>query len=167
MTKCPQCDAERIEGENFCDNCGHRYGGTSEQVEPKKEEPQIPDSTSEQNVETPNSESQGIIWLENTSGEKHPIYFEDAPRTIGRPDMSEFLKSQNIDPLQISRKQCTIFKEDTDYYIEDEVTTVQDKPSGNHTTVNGQDITGHGKVKLNDNDEIIFATIAKAVFRIG
>ncbi len=167
MEKCPQCDAERMEGENFCDNCGYKYG-TPEQTASQVEEPQVPDSTPEQSVETPsNVESQGIIWMQNTSGEEHPIYFENEPKIIGRQDISEFLKSQNIDPLQISRKQCTISKEETGYYIEDGVTTVQDSPSGNHTTVNGKDITGQGKVKLGDNDKIVFATIAESIFRIG
>ena len=168
MEKCPQCDAERIEGENFCDNCGHKYG-TTEQAAPQTEpEPQVQDSTPEQSVETPaNSEPQGVIWMQNTGGAEHPIYFDSAPTVVGRQDVSEFLKSQNIDPLQISRKQCTLFKEESGYYIEDGVTSVQDKPSGNHTTVNGKDITGHGKVQLNDNDKIIFATIAEAIFRIG
>ena len=81
--------------------------------------------------------------------------------------MSEFLKSQNIDPLQISRKQCTISKEGGEYYLEDGVTSVQDKPSSNHTTVNGRDVTGQGRIKLSDNDAIEFATIVKAVFRSG
>ena len=25
MEKCPQCNADRIPDENFCDSCGHKY----------------------------------------------------------------------------------------------------------------------------------------------
>jgi pSer/pThr/pTyr-binding forkhead associated (FHA) protein len=77
------------------------------------------------------------------------------------------LKSQGKDPLQVSRNQFTMFKESDSYYIEDGVTSVQDKPSGNHTTVNGKDITGQGKQELNDGDQIGIATILDATFRIN
>ena len=77
------------------------------------------------------------------------------------------LKSRNEDPLQVSRKQFTISKESDSYYIEDGITSVQDKASGNHTTLNGKDITDQGKHELNDGDTIGIATVLDATFRVG
>ena len=95
------------------------------------------------------------------------ILFGDNPKTVGRDDVSVYLKSQNKNPARISRKQFTMFKESDSYYIEDGVTSVQEKPSGNHTTVNGKDITGQGKQELNDGDQIGIATTLDATFRIN
>ena len=82
-------------------------------------------------------------------------------------DVSEYLKSQSIDPLQVSRKQFTFYIEDEKYYIVDGTTSVQEKPSGNHTTVNGKDITGQGKIKLNTGDEIGIPSIYTTTFQIN
>ena len=183
MEKCPQCDAERFVGESFCDNCGHKYTATYEPEQPQESlnnsqslVDAVPaDELSQQekevgeHLEVPEVHPipRGAICIQNVKDSKeYPLYFEDAPRIIGRRDVSSFLTDLNIDPLQFSRTQCTIFKENSEYYIEDGITSIQDKPSGNHTTVNGQDITGQGKIKLHENDQIVFATIANAIFRM-
>lgn len=77
------------------------------------------------------------------------------------------VKAQNKDPLQVSRKQCTVFRVGEEYFIEDGPTAVQEKPSGNGTTVNNANITGNGRTKLNEGDTIVFAGIANAIFRTG
>ena len=69
--------------------------------------------------------------------------------------------------MQVSRKQFTISKESDTYYIEDGKTSVQDNPSGNHTTVNGKDITGKGKVELNDGDIIGISTVLDVTVQIN
>ena len=186
MEKCPQCDIDRIPGEAFCDSCGHKYTTPSEpqsQPEPQSESLEeyekdyvarvVPDegetdSTSEPETGDDGASQGGAIWIpeQDNTGEQ-PIYFEDNPKIVGRQDVSDLLKSQGKDPLQVSRKQFTMFKESDSYYIEDGVTSVQDKPSGNHTTVNGKDITGQGKQELNDGDQIGIATVLDATFRIG
>ena len=192
MEQCPQCNTERVQDENFCDNCGHKYAETSvgesqqtpEQEQPTAEQEVQEQPTAEQEVQeqptaeqeqpTPNAlltgdVQQGVLCIQDkTNGSNElSIHFDENPKVIGRSDMSEFVKDQGLDPLQVSRQQCTIFKEGDDYYIEDGVTSVQDKPSGNHTSVNGQDIFEKGKIKLNDQDKIVFATIVNAVFRIS
>ena len=58
-----------------------------------------------------------------------------------------------------------MFKEADSYYIEDGVTSVQEKASGNHTTLNGKDITEQGKQELHDGDKIGIATILDVTFR--
>ena len=69
--------------------------------------------------------------------------------------------------LTLIHESFTIFKESDSYYIEDGKTSVQDNPSGNHTTVNGKDITGQGKVELNDGDTIGLATVLDVTFRMS
>ncbi len=163
MEQCPQCKTERVQDENFCDNCGHKYAEISVDESQQTPEQQTP---SAQLIDTV---PQGILYIQDTtnSSNEFPIHFDENPKIIGRSDISEFVKEQNLDPLQVSRQQCTIFKEGDDYYIEDGITSVQDKPSGNHTSVNGQNISEKGKIKLNDQDKIVFATIVNAIFRIS
>ena len=109
----------------------------------------------------------GAIWIPTVTGNEQPVYFEFKQKTIGRMDLSEYLKSQNIDQLQISRKQFTFYTENEKYYIVDDATSVQEKPSGNHTTVNGKDITGQGSIELHSNDNICMSTVVNMIFKIS
>ena len=191
MEKCPQCNTDRPQDEQgqylaFCDECGHKFAASSK---PQTLQSETSDGTSgsqsksfeeyendyvarvvEDETDTDESDVSespeiqgGAIWMPDGQ----PIYFEDDPKVVGRSDVSDYLKSAGKDPLQVSRKQFTIFKESDSYYIEDGKTSVQDKSSGNHTTVNGKDITGQGKCELNDGDTIGLATVLDATFRIS
>ena len=185
MEKCPQCNADRIPDENFCDSCGHKYA-TEPKVEPN--EPKVESGGESQSFEeyekaylkrveaqsgeggedaSEGGEPRGAIWIPNVNGGEQPIYFESEQKTVGRMDVSEYLKSQNIDPLQVSRKQFTFYIEDEKYYIVDGATSVQEKPSGNHTTVNGKDITEQGAIELNSEDKIGMSTVLDVTFRIS
>ena len=75
-----------------------------------------------------------------------------------------FAKTLGADPLEISRQHLTIYSESNKCYIVDGTTSVQEKPSSNHTKVNGKDITDQGAIELNDGDEIQFSATVKAVF---
>ena len=189
MDKCPQCNSNRIPDENFCDSCGHKYAAPSksetpkvesnsesksfddyekdylERLEGKSNESEV--NTSEVNTSEVNTSEQtgGAVWIPNISGNEQPIYFEFEQKTIGRMDVSEYLKSQNIDQLQVSRKQFTFYTEDGKYYIVDGKTSVQEKPSGNHTTVNGKDITEQGPIELHTNDVIGMSTVLNITFK--
>ena len=194
MDKCPQCNSNRIPDENFCDSCGHKYAAPSksetpkvesnsesksfddyekdylERLEGKSSESEANTSevnTSEVNTSEVNTSEQtgGAVWIPNVSGNEQPIYFEFEQKTIGRMDVSEYLKSQNIDQLQVSRKQFTFYTEDGKYYIVDGKTSVQEKPSGNHTTVNGKDITEQGPIELHTNDVIGMSTVLNITFK--
>ena len=203
MEKCPQCDANRIPDENFCDSCGHKYTTESkvETPEPKIEsnsesksfddyekdylkrvdgessEPEVNASevnssevnSSEVNASEVNAsrEIRGAIWVPSTTGDEQPNYFESEQKTIGRMDVSEYLKSKNIDQLQVSRKQFTFYSEDGKYYIVDGKTSIQEKPSGNHTTVNGKDITEQGPIELHSEDKICMSTVLDIIFKIS
>ena len=196
MEKCPQCSTDRQQDEQgqylgFCDGCGHKFTTTPKpQSQPESQSQPEPESLEEYEKdyvarvipdegETDaggddsedaggDGSSGGAIWIpgQDNAGEQ-PIYFEDNPKTVGRTDVSELLKSRGNDPLQVSRKQFTISKESDTYHIEDGKTSVQDNPSGNHTTVNGKDITGKGKVELNDGDIIGIATVLDVTFRMS
>ena len=191
MDKCPQCNSNRIPDENFCDSCGHKYTAPSksetpkvesnsesksfddyekdylERLEDKSNESEV--NTSEVNTSEVNTSEQtgGAVWIPNVSGNEQPIYFEFEQKTIGRMDVSEYLKSQNIDQLQVSRKQFTFYTEDGKFYIVDGKTSVQEKPSGNHTTVNGKDITEQGPIELHTNDVIGMSTVLNITFKIS
>ena len=196
MDKCPQCNSNRIPDENFCDSCGHKYTTPSksetpkvesnsesksfddyekdylERLEDKSNESEVNTSevnTSEVNTSEVNTSEQtgGAVWIPNISGNEQPIYFEFEQKTIGRMDVSEYLKSQNIDQLQVSRKQFTFYTEDGKFYIVDGKTSVQEKPSGNHTTVNGKDITEQGPIELHTNDVIGMSTVLNITFKIS
>ena len=186
MEKCPQCSTDRQQDEQgqylgFCDDCGHKFTTTPEsQSQPESQSLEeyekdyvariIPDEgETDASGDAGGVESSGgAIWIpgQDNAGEQ-PIYFEDNPKAVGRADVSELLKSRGNDPLQVSRKQFTISKESDTYYIEDGKTSVQDNPSGNHTTINGKDITGKGKVELNDGDTIGLATVLDVTFRMS
>ena len=191
MDKCPQCNSNHIPDENFCDSCGHKYAAPSksetpkvesnsesksfddyekdylERLEGKSSESEV--NTSEVNTSEVNTSEQtgGAVWIPNVSGNEQPIYFEFEQKTIGRMDVSEYLKSQNIDQLQVSRKQFTFYTEDGKFYIVDGKTSVQEKPSGNHTTVNGKDITEQGPIELHTNDVIGMSTVLNITFKIS
>ena len=192
MEKCPECETERQQDEQgqylaFCDNCGHKFAATSKpqtqsqsQSEPKSfeeyENEYVARATSGESAEVENVDQTseiepvlgGAICIPGSNDtDEQVIYIEDNPKTVGRSDVSALLKGQNKDPLQVSRKQFTIFKEFDSYYIDDGKTSVQDNPSGNHTTVNGKDITGKGKVELNDGDIIGLATVLDVTFRMS
>ena len=92
------------------------------------------------------------------------IPFEDNPKTVGRSDVREFVEMKGRkDPNEVSSQQFTIWREGSHCFIEDRVTSVQKKPSTNHTRENGEDITGQLKQELHDGDKIEFARIEECV----
>ena len=106
------------------------------------------------------NESKGILVL---PGGKE-ISVEDNPITVGRDDVSEYVEFKiGKNPNEVSSQQFTIWRENGHYFIEDRITSVQNKPSTNHTKVNGEDITGQLKKELHDGDKIEFARIEECV----
>ncbi len=105
--------------------------------------------------------TQGKIVLPDNS----EILFESNPKPIGRDDFSKYLQSKSEKLPKISRVQFTISQESGHCYIEDGVTSVQEKPSANGTKVNGQDITGQGKIKLENDDVIELSGIIEVTFQ--
>ena len=105
------------------------------------------------------NEIQGILVLPN--GKEVSV---DNPITIGRTDVSEYVEfTLEKNPNEISSQQFTIWRENGHCFIEDRMTSVQNKPSTNHTRVNGEDITGQLKKELHDGDKIEFAHMEDCV----
>ncbi len=77
--------------------------------------------------------------------------------------MKNFLDS---DSNNISRGHFTVFEESDKYYLEDGSTNVQYKASEKHTILNEEDITGKGKIELNDGDTIKVSDV-EIHFKVG
>jgi len=168
MVTCPICSfSENPSDSVYCTECG---GKLAEAPEPAQPEPQqvAPPQPEPQQVEPPQSEPQqqttgGVLKLPDNSD----IQIEDSPKTVGRIELLDYLKTlQGIDPMVISRQHFTISRDKDTYYVEDGKTAVQDKPSANHTFLNGVDITEKGQQELKNDDVIDLANTVKLTVRL-
>ena len=85
------------------------------------------------------------------------IVIDAEAKVVGRVELLNYLNSSAVDPNIVSRKHFSILYENEKYHIEDGTTIVQEKPSSNHTFINGEDITGKGKRELTDGTVIDIA----------
>jgi len=181
MVSCPICGFSENPGDSmYCTECGGKLAEESQPAPPQPEQqPQVEPSQPEQQpqaeppqpeqqpqVEPPQPESQpttgGVLKLPDNSD----IQIGGSPKTIGRAELLDFLKTlQGVDPMVISRQHFTISQDKDKYFIEDGNTAVQDKPSANHTYLNGVDITDKGQQELKNDDVIDLADTIKLTFR--
>lgn len=77
------------------------------------------------------------------------LVIKEYEKVFGREDFLGLVLSDDL--LFIGKNHFKIMKMDDGFYIEDLDTK-------NGTLINGEDIKGLGKIKLNDNDEILVAT---------
>ena len=142
MIICSNCDQEINDEESFCTECGNLLSETTDSKE-------IPtnDQTTEKNESDEPSLKKGKLVFPDDS----EIEIDESQRLLGRADLRNFLDS---DPNDISRGHFTVFEEYGKYYLEDGSTNVQYKASEKHTILNDEDITGKGKIELNNNDTI-------------
>ena len=154
MEKCPLCDTERVAGESLCPNskCGYEFSNPTEpeqQPEPDwdtlkpKSDADWPESND--SAEQPDQE-----WLKEHAEPKDTPTQDDTAIIEEQPEQEKQESSNNV----------------TRYYIEDGVTSVQEKPSANGTKVNGQDITGQGRKELENGNEIKLSHVAEVTFQI-
>ena len=155
MEKCPLCDTERVAGEDLCSNskCGYEFSSPTEpeqQPEPDwdalkpKSGADLPES--KDSAEQPDQE-----WLKEHAEPKDTPTQDDVTATIvEQPEQEKQESSNNV----------------TRYYIEDGVTSVQEKPSTNGTKVNGQNITGQGRKELENGNVIELSRVAEVTFQI-
>ena len=161
MKKCAICENEDQDDMNYCSACGQKY---PEQSAPPTQPPTPPPApiTDDPTPPPPAPEpviSKGRIVFSNSS-----IDFDEHQKVVGRAELSNEIKNQGKDPLQVSRQHFTIYSTSGKYYIVDGVTSVQEKPSSNHTKVNGKDITEQGDIELHHQDQIEIATIITCTF---
>jgi len=133
LTVCAICKEDLLENENFCTSCG----ASISQI--KKSE----NSTNKLNEST----QKGVLVLPDNS----KIMIDESHRLVGRVDLRKF---SNNDPSAISRGHFTVYAENGKYYLHDGTTNVQEKSSGNHTYLNGEDITKKGRTEITDNSSI-------------
>ena len=154
MEKCPLCDTERVAGESLCPNskCGYEF---SDPTEPEQQpEPDWDALKPKSGADWPESNDSAIQhdeeWLKEHAEPKDTPTQDDTAIIEEQPEQEKQESSNNV----------------TRYYIEDGVTSVQEKPSTNGTKVNGQDITGQGRKELENGNEIKLSHVAEVTFQI-
>ena len=162
MQKCAICGFQETDPNNkFCGGCGQKYPDTNDSSVGQEPPQQEPPQQEPPQQEPPQPASARILISSNSPA----IDFEEHQKVIGRAELSNEIKMQGGDPLQVSRQHFTVYSESNKFYIADGTTSVQEKPSSNHTKVNGKDITGQGAIELNDGDQIEIATILTVTFQ--
>ena len=155
MEKCPLCDTERVAGESLCPNskCGYEF---SNPTEPEQQpEPDWDALKPKSDADWPESKDSAVQpdqeWLKEHAEPKDTPTQDDVTATIvEQPEQEKQESSNNV----------------TRYYIEDGVTSVQEKPSTNGTKVNGQNITGQGRKELENGNGIELSRVAEVTFQI-
>ena len=142
MIICSNCDQEVNEEESFCTECGNLLSETTDSKE-------VP--TNDKKTETNESDETSLKKGKLVFPDESEIEIDESQRLLGRADLKLFLDGDLND---ISRGHFTVFEECGKYYLEDGSTNVQYKASEKHTILNEEDITGKGKIELNDGDLI-------------
>ena len=75
------------------------------------------------------------------------LTIDEAQRLIGRADIGPYTKNKTS---LISRSHFTVWLSDSGYMIHDGPTTVQDKPSGTGTLLNGDKLDGETELRSGD-----------------
>jgi len=154
MEKCPLCDTERVAGESLCSNskCGYEF---SNPTEPEQQpEPDWDALKPKSGADWPESNDSAVQpdqeWLKEHAEPKDTPTQDDTVVRGEQPEQEKQESSNNV----------------TRYYIEDGVTSVQEKPSTNGTKVNGQNITGQGRKELENGNGIELSRVAEVTFQI-
>ena len=154
MEKCPLCDTERVAGESLCPNskCGYEF---SDPTEPEQQpEPDWDALKPKSGADWPESNDSAVQpdqeWLKEHAEPKDTPTQDDTAIREEQPEQEKQESSNNV----------------TRYYIEDGVTSVQEKPSTNGTKVNGQNITGQGRKELENGNSIELSRVAEVTFQI-
>ena len=154
MEKCPLCDTERVAGESLCPNskCGYEF---SDPTEPEQQpEPDWDALKPKSGADWPESKDSAVQpdqeWLKEHAEPKDTPTQDDTAIIEEQPEQEKQESSNNV----------------TRYYIEDGVTSVQEKPSTNGTKVNGQNITGQGRKELENGNGIELSRVAEVTFQI-
>ena len=153
MEKCPLCDTERVAGESLCSNskCGYEF---SNPTEPEQQpEPDWDTLKPKSDADWPESNDSAAQpdqeWLKEHAEPKDTPIQDDTAIIEEQPEQEKQESSNNV----------------TRYYIEDGVTSVQEKPSTNGTKVDGQDITGQGRKELENDDVIELSRMMEVTFQ--
>ena len=153
MEKCPLCDTERVAGESLCPNskCGYEFSDPTEpEQQPEPDWDTLKPKSDANWPESNDSASQpDQEWLKEHAEPKDTPTQDDTAIIEEQPEQEKQESSNNV----------------TRYYIEDGVTSVQEKPSTNGTKVTGQDITGQGRKELENDDVIELSRMMEVTFQ--
>jgi len=150
--ECTNYNAEYSIDENYCGMCGSEL--TVEGQQQQQEKP--PDLQKKRGF---------LVMPDNTS----QIEITPTQTPIGRIHLTKYGSGGNLN--HISREHITVFKEGEKYFVQDEKTIVQEKPSRNKTWLisTGQqkeDITEKGRRELKDGDQISLADVVTLSFTL-
>jgi len=165
------CNENLPDDSMFCTECGNPISQAAPPPPPPPPQPEVapppPPPQPEVAPPPPPPPAQPQPRLELSDGSTIPIDAE--AKAIGRVEMLNCLNSlPGVDPNVVSRKHFSILFENGKYHIEDGNTIVQEKPSANHTYINGEDITGKGKRELSEGTVIDLAEgKVKLTFKIN
>jgi len=166
MEPCPICGFQNNPADSgYCTECGAKLitESTPAQPTPQPTPPPPQQPTTPPPPPPQQSSLNGSLKLPDGS----VIQIDTAQKVVGRIELLNYLKSvQGIDPMVISRQHFTISQQDGKYYLEDGKTNVQEKSSGNHTYLNGTDITEKGQQELKNGDVIDLANTVKLTFNL-
>ncbi len=178
MVTCPICGFSENAGDSvYCTECGGKIVEAqpepAAQPQPPQPQPEVQPPTPEPTAQPPQPEpvvapptaqppaGVSLILPDNTG-----IPINPSPSTIGRAEVLDYLKTvADADPMTISRQHFTILEDGGVYYIEDGKTSVQEKPSANHTYLNGADVTNRGRHAIKSGDVVGLADTIKLTFR--
>jgi hypothetical protein len=104
-------------------------------------------------VTAPPARAGVLCFPDNSEAEIH-----SGTQIFGRVELARFVPSQT-EASWISRKHFSITSDGNDFYILDDA-------SLNKTTLNGEEITGKGRMLLHDGDQIAVAGVVMIRFAI-
>ena len=150
MEQCPLCNTERVSGEDYC-KCGYEFSSTEPEPQPDLDLLK-PNS----DADWPESQSSALQSDEDWVKE-HGQHKDSALQTDEQwaENQDSRIRTDPQQEKQESSYEARVIDDISHYYIEDGVTSVQEKNSANGTKVNGKDITGQGKVELENGVNVI------------
>ena len=161
MEQCPLCNTERVSGDDYC-KCGYEFSSTEPEPQPDLDLLK-PNS----DADWPESQSSALQSDEDWVKE-HGQHKDSALQTDEQwaENQDSRIRTDPQQEKQESSYEARVVDGISHYYIEDGVTSVQEKNSANGTKVNGKDITGQGKVELDNGNVIELSGIAECTFQI-
>lgn len=170
--ECPICNFKNNPPESvYCIECGAKLAESPPAPQPTPQvqppvEIQIPPPAATAPA-SPSSPPSAVTGPQLQLPDNSSIPIGTAPQIVGRTELLNYLRTlQNVDPAIVSRQHFTIFQENGKYCIIDGKTSIQEKPSANHTYLNGADITDKGQKDLKSGDVIDVANTVKLTFTI-
>ena len=163
MEQCPLCNTERVSGDDYC-KCGYEFSST--EPEPQPDLDSIKPNSDADWPEGPKSALQSDEdWVKEHGQPKEDVPSELQTDKEWAENQDSRIRTDPQQEKQESSYEARVVDGISHYYIEDGVTSVQEKNSANGTKVNGQDITGQGRKELENDDVIELSRMMEVTFQ--